>query len=164
MQNTWSVNERARNASPIARNLNRDYLEAVMRKVAIGFLVAGLSLSAFAWSAFAHHAFAGEYDKDNPLRLTGIVTKIEWMNPHARFYIDVKDESGNVTNWNIELGPPLILRRAGWRVDSLKVGDQVTVQGYRAKDGSKMANGSKVTLADGRQVFSGSTAEGIPTQ
>ena len=85
------------------------------------------------------------------------------MNPHARFYIDVKDESGNVTNWNIELGPPLVLRRAGWKLDSLKVGDQVTVQGYRAKDGSKMANGSKVTLADGQQVFSGSTAEGSPT-
>jgi hypothetical protein len=86
------------------------------------------------------------------------------MNPHARFYIDVKDEKGNVTNWNIELGPPLILRRAGWRQDSLKIGDQVTVQGYRARDGSKMANGSKVTLADGRQVFSGSTSEGSPTQ
>jgi hypothetical protein len=139
-------------------------MESKMRRVVWGFLIAVLGLSAFVWPAFAHHAFAGEYDKDNPLRLTGIVTKIEWMNPHARFYIDVKDESGNVTNWNIELGPPLILRRAGWRVDSLKVGDQVTVQGYRAKDGSKMANGSKVTLADGRQVFSGNTAEGSPTQ
>jgi hypothetical protein len=136
----------------------------MIRRVAIGFLVAGLGLSAFAWSAFAHHAFAGEYDKDHPLRLTGIVTKIEWLNPHARFYIDVKDESGNVTNWNIELGPPLTLRRSGWKQDSLKIGDQVTVQGYGAKDGSKMANGSKVTLADGRQVFAGSTPEGSPTQ
>jgi hypothetical protein len=136
----------------------------MLRRVAIGFLVAGLGLSALAWPALAHHAFAGEYDKDNPLHLTGIVTKIEWMNPHARFYIDVKDQNGNVTNWNIELGPPLTLRRAGWRQDSLKVGDQVTVQGYGAKDGSKMANGSKVTLADGRDVFSGSTAEGSPTR
>src|SRR5258708_8264893 len=135
-----------------------------MRRVAIGFLIAGLGLSALAWSAVAHHAFAGEYDKDNPLRLSGIVTKIEWMNPHARFYIDVKDGSGNVTNWNIELGPPLTLRRAGWKQDSLKIGDQVTVLGFRAKDGSKMANGSKVTLADGRQVFAGSAAEGRPTQ
>jgi hypothetical protein len=136
----------------------------MMRTVAIGFVVACLGLGAFAWQASAHHAFAGEYDKDNPVRLTGIVTKIEWMNPHARFYIDVKDASGNVINWNIELGPPLILRRAGWKQDSLKIGDQVTVQGYRAKDGAKMANGSRVTLADGRQVFSGSTAEGTPTQ
>ena len=135
-----------------------------MRRVALVFLLAGLGLSALAWPLFGHHAFAGQYDKDNPIQLTGIVTKIEWMNPHARFYLDVKDQSGNVTNWNIELGPPLVLRRAGWKQDSLKVGDQVTVAGYRAKDGSKMANGSKVTLADGRQVFSGSTAEGSPTQ
>ena len=139
-------------------------MQSMTRKVAISFLLAGLGLSAFIWPAFAHHAFAGQYDKDNPLSLTGIVTKIEWMNPHARFYIDVKDEKGNVTNWNIELGPPLILRRAGWTQNSLKIRDQITVQGYRAKDGSKMANGSKVTLADGRQVFSGSTAEGSPTQ
>ena len=135
-----------------------------MKRALMGFLVAGLSLWAFSSPAFAHHAFAGEYDKDNPIRLTGTVTKIEWMNPHARFYIDVKDESGKMTNWNIELGPPLILRRSGWTQNSLKIGDQITVQGYRAKDGSKMANGSKVTLADGRQVFSGSTAEGSPTQ
>jgi len=134
-----------------------------MRRLAMGFLLAGLGLSALAWPVFAHHAFAGQYDKDNPIQLTGIVTKIEWMNPHARFYLDVKDESGNVTNWNIELGPPLILRRAGWRQDSLKVGDQVTLAGYRAKDGSKMANGTKVTLPDGRQVFAGSTADGSPT-
>ncbi len=135
-----------------------------MRRVAIGFLLAGLGLGMLAWPAFAHHAFAGQYDKDSPIQLTGIVTKIEWMNPHARFYIDVKDKSGDVTNWNIELGPPLILRRAGWRPNSLKVGDEVIVDGYRAKDGSKMANGSKVTLADGRQVFAGSTADGSPTQ
>jgi hypothetical protein len=139
-------------------------MESMTRRFVIGLLLAGLGLSPFIWPAFAHHAFAGQYDKDNPLSLTGIVTKIEWMNPHARFYIDVKDEKGNVTNWNIELGPPLILRRAGWTQNSLKIGDQITVQGYRAKDGSKMANGSKVTLADGRQVFSGSTAEGSPTQ
>ena len=134
-----------------------------MRRVAMGFLFAGLGLGALAWPAFAHHAFAGQYDKDKQTQLTGIVTKIEWMNPHARFYIDVKDESGNVTTWNIELGPPLILRRAGWTQNSLKAGDQVTVGGYRAKDGSKMANGTKVTLPDGRQVFAGSTADGAPT-
>jgi len=134
-----------------------------MRRVALSFLLAGLGLGVLAGSAFAHHAFAGQYDKDNPIQLTGTVTKIEWMNRHARFYLDVKDEGGNVTNWNIELGPPLILRRAGWNQNSLKVGDRVTVQGYRAKDGSKMANGSKATLADGRQVFAGSTADGSPT-
>src|SRR2546422_6974632 len=130
-----------------------------MRRVAMGFLLAGLGLGVFAWPAFAHQALAGQYDKDTPIQLTGVVTKIEWMNPHARFYIDIKDESGNVTNWNIELGPPLILRRAGWRQDSLKVGDQVTVEGYRAKDGSKMANGREVTLPDGRQGVARSTKD-----
>ncbi len=134
-----------------------------MRRVATAFVLAGLGLALLAGPAFAHHAFAGQYDKDTPIQFTGVVTKIEWMNPHARFYIDIKDESGNVTNWNIELGPPLILRRAGWRQDSLKVGEQVTVEGYRAKDGSKMANGRKVILADGRQVFAGSTTDGGPT-
>src|SRR5256886_17414248 len=120
-----------------------------MRKVAIGFLVTGLGLGALAWQVFAHHAFAGQYDKDSPIQLTGIITKIEWMNPHARFYIDVKDKSGNVTNWNIELGPPLILRRAVWRQDSLKTGDQGTGAGNRAKGGSEKANGTEMTPAGG---------------
>src|SRR3989442_4030893 len=122
-----------------------------MRRVAMGFLLAGLGLSALAWPAFAHHAFAGQYDKDNPIQLTGIVTKIEWMNPHARFYIDVKDESGNVTSWNIELGPPLVLRRGCWKPGSLKAGGQGTVARYPPKDGSKKANCTKMTLPHGRQ-------------
>jgi hypothetical protein len=106
--------------------------------------------------ASAHHSFAAEYDADKPIQLTGVVTKVEWMNPHARFYIDVKDSQGNAVNWNIELGPPLVLERLGWRRSSLKTGDQVTVEGYSAKDASKMANAMKVTLADGRGVFAGS--------
>jgi hypothetical protein len=89
---------------------------------------------------------------------------VEWFNPHARFYIDVKDETGTVTNWNFELGSPLQLRRQGWRQDSLKVGDQISVEGYLAKDGSKMASASKITLADGRTVFNGSSADGRPAQ
>ena len=113
--------------------------------------------------ARAHHSFAAEFDADKPVQITGAVTKVEWMNPHARFYIDVKDAQGNVVNWNIELGPPLVLKRLGWRQDSLKIGDQVTVEGYSAKDGSKMANAKKVTLADGRSVFNG-PQEGRPTQ
>jgi len=94
--------------------------------------------------------------------VTGTVTKVEWMNPHARFYVDVKDDQGNLTNWNIELGPPFILKRLGWRRDSLKIGDQVAVAGYSAKDGSRAANAKKVTLADGRSVFAGSQAEEKP--
>jgi DNA/RNA endonuclease YhcR with UshA esterase domain len=107
-------------------------------------------------SLVAHHSFAAEYDINKPLRLAGTVTKVEWTNPHGRVYIDVKDEKGEVTNWNFELGSPLQLRRQGWRQDSLKIGDQVTVEGYHARDGSKMANARRVTMADGRAVFAGS--------
>ncbi len=114
--------------------------------------------------ALAHHSFAAEFDSDKPVQITGAVTKIEWLNPHARFYVDVKDDQGNVVNWNIELGPPLILQRLGWRHNSLKIGDQVTVAGYSARDGSKMANAKKVTLADGRSVFAGSSAQEKPAQ
>ena len=111
----------------------------------------------------AHHSFTAEYDSAKLMQFKGTVTKIEWTNPHARFYIDVKDVQGSVINWNFELGTPILLRRLGWKQDSLKVGDQVSVEGYLAKDGSKMANARKVVLADGRSVFAGSSADGSPT-
>ena len=104
-------------------------------------------------TAFGHHSFASQYDPDQPVTLTGIVTKVEWMNPHARFYIDVEDGHGNVVNWNFELASPNILRRNGWARDSLEAGDEVTVEGSLAKDGSKMANVLAVSLADGSRVF-----------
>ena len=104
-------------------------------------------------TAFGHHSFASQYDPDQPITLTGIVTKVEWMNPHARFYIDVADDHGNVVNWNFELASPNILRRNGWARDSLEAGDEVTVEGSLAKDGSKMANVLAVSLADGSRVF-----------
>jgi len=112
--------------------------------------------------AIAHHSFAAEYDANKPLTLKGTVTKVEWTNPHARFYIDVKDDSGAVTNWNLELASPNVLVRNGWTRKSLSVGDEVTVQGSAAKDGSKMANARVVTLAGGKRVFAGSSGGDAP--
>jgi len=127
-------------------------------------LVAGFGLLVGAVPVLAHHSFEAEYDAKKPVEVKGMVTKMEWMNPHARFYVDVKDESGKVTNWNFELGSPNVLKRQGWARDSLKVGDIVTVEGYLAKDGSNLANARRVTLADGRKVFNGSAGEGGPQQ
>ena len=120
-------------------------------------LVIGLALGAL--PILAHHSFASEYDDTKPVKFSGVVTKVEWMNPHARFYIDVKDDSGTVTNWELELGSPNALMRLGWTRNSLKPGEVVTVEGSLAKDGSKLANARKVTLADGRKVFAGSAAD-----
>jgi hypothetical protein len=127
-------------------------------------LLAAMSLGLASVPAFGHHSFAAEYDSNKPVTLKGTVTKMEWMNPHARFYIDVKDDQGNVTNWELELGSPNGLMRRGWTRNSLKPGDSVIVEGYLAKDGSKLANARQVTLADGRKVFAGSSEDGGPTK
>ena len=107
----------------------------------------------------AHHSFAAEYDRTKPITLTGPVTKVDWVNPHARFHMDVKDASGKVVNWEIELGSPAGLIRRGWTRNSLKIGEPVTVEGFLAKDGSPLANSSTVKLSDGRRVFAGSSAD-----
>jgi hypothetical protein len=133
-----------------------------MTNFRIGMFAAVLLIATVPLSA--HHSFAAEYDADKPIQVTGTVTKVEWTNPHARIYVDAKDEKGNVTNWNFELGGPLQLNRLGWKRDAVKAGDQVTVQGYLAKDGAKMANARNVVFADGRKIFAGSSGDGGPPQ
>ena len=106
--------------------------------------------------ASAHHAFAAEFDAKKGIKVSGTITKLEWSNPHAWLYVDVKDNNGKVTNWSFELGSPNGLVREGWRRSSLKEGDHVTIEGFLAKDGSNTANAHSVTLPDGRKVFAGS--------
>jgi hypothetical protein len=119
--------------------------------VAAGLLLAGRSV-------MAHHAFSAEFDANKPVTLTGTVTKVEWTNPHAWFYMDVADPPGKVTNWAFELGGPNTLIRAGWTRNSMKVGETVTVEGSRAKDGSPVANAQTVTLkSTGKRLFAASS-------
>ncbi len=126
--------------------------------------LSGILLALGAAPALAHHSFAAEYDSTKPVTLKGSITKMEWQNPHARFYVDVTDETGKVTNWEFELGSPNGLMRRGWTRNSLKPGDTVTVEGYLAKDGSKLANARNVTLGDGRKIFAGSADDGGPSK
>ncbi len=118
-------------------------------------LAAIAALVVVAVPMLAHHSFAAEFDPKQSISLTGVVTKVEWMNPHTHFYIDVKDEKGNVTNWDLETGSPNGLSRMGWTRHSLKEGDVVSLQAFRAKDGSSLASARMVTLADGRRIFAG---------
>lgn len=131
-------------------------------RATLGVLVAGLGLLVSAVPALAHHSFAAEFDNTKPVTLKGQVTKIDWMNPHIWIYIDVKDESGKVTTWQCEGGPPNTLTRNGWTKNALKSGDQVTIEGFKAKDATNTCDSRSVTLPDGRRVFAGTPDDGGP--
>ena len=118
-----------------------------------------MTLGLAALPVLAHHSFAAQYDATKHIALKGAVTKVEWMNPHARFYIDVKDEAGKVTNWELELGSPNGLMRRGWTRNTLHVGDNVEVEGSLAKDGSKLANAQSVKDGAGKRLFAASSQE-----
>ena len=125
-----------------------------MRTIAAG--IAGLGLLVAVAPLRAHHSFTAVFDSNRPVKVTGTVTKVEWTNPHAWFYIDVKDETGRITNWGFEGDGPTRLLRAGWTKNSMKIGDEVTIEGYGAKDGSAHGNATSVTLTStGQRLFTG---------
>jgi hypothetical protein len=124
----------------------------------IHFLLAAFLLLA-ALPLLAHHSFGAEYDGNKPITLTGVVTKVEWSNPHAHFFLDVKDSKGVVANWKFEGYPPNVLARTGWKKDlTLKPGDTITVFAWRARDGTNWAHSREITFQDGKKLFFGPPA------
>lgn len=132
-------------------------------KYRTGILAAGLLAVAGASTTLqAHHSFAAEFDAAAKVKLTGTVTNLQWRNPHTYFYVDIADEKGVIHNWSFELGSPNVLMRRGWTRETLKLGDTVTVEGARARDGSYKANASTVVLASGKRLFNGTNEEETP--
>ena len=133
-----------------------------MKMIAV-MVVAAAVLLAWAAPARAHHSFSAQYDASKHIELKGVVTKVEWTNPHARFYIDEKNDRGDVTSWNFEMASPNVLVRNGWKRTSLKIGDEVTVTGYLARTGPpagpKMAIAESLTASDGRKMFASSATD-----
>ena len=122
---------------------------------ALGRRLAGLIIPVVLWTAptLAHHSFAAQYDVTKPVEMKGTVTKVEWTNPHARLYIDVKNVKGETINWNFEIASPNILVRNGWKQNTVNVGDWITVSGYLARKGERMAIAGAVTDANGKAIF-----------
>jgi Family of unknown function (DUF6152) len=127
---------------------------------ALAFLT--VALLALAIPLAAHHSFAAEYDSSKPVDVMGTLTRVEWSNPHIWFYLDVKDDKGNITNWGFSAAPPGVLMRRGIQKEVLKVGAVIHVQGFRAKDGSNNASGGTITFTDGRRVLTASSEDAVP--
>jgi hypothetical protein len=125
-------------------------------------MLVAMAMTPLAPPASAHHSFAAEYDANNPVTLTGSVTKMAWINPHSWIYIDVKKPNGAIENWAVEAGPPGTLIRAGFSKESLAPGTVILVNGFRAKDGALRANGRDITLPDGRSLFVGGSSPDAP--
>ncbi len=118
-----------------------------------------IAVTALTTRVAAHHSFGAEYDANKPITLSGVITRIDWTNPHSYFYLDVTDEKGNVVNWKFEGYPPTALSRTGWKRDvTMKVGDKITVFGWRARDDSNLGHSREITFADGKKLFFGPPA------
>ena len=128
-----------------------------MNRAAVFSGVVGLSMVALTVTGIAHHSFAAEFDRNRTITVTGAVTRLEWTNPHARLFVQGADETGKTQEWDFELGPPNGLMRNGWRRDSIKSGLKVTVEGFRSKTSTVVANARSVKLPDGRQVLAGTS-------
>jgi Family of unknown function (DUF6152) len=122
----------------------------------------GVAFAAAVLPVAAHHSFAAEYDASKAVRITGVISKVEWTNPHSYLYIDVKDDHGTLLTWTCEGGAPNTLSRRGFTKNAIKLGDTVTIDGYGAKDGSRLMDARRITLSDGRSFYSGSPGDGGP--
>jgi len=131
-----------------------------MKHSTLRSFAAGFGLLILSMPAVAHHSFSAEYDAKKPVTLKGVITKVEWTNPHVYFYLDVEDENGKVINWALEMGPPNGLQRAGWTRNTMNIGDEVIVDGVLAKDGSHQANARSVTMAATGKKLGAASSEG----